>query len=183
MDCSSLAECVAAVIDHRGLTPKKLGGNWAEVGYRAISAKNIKDGKLVQVDSMHLVDETMYHRWMSEEVERGDILITSEAPFGEVLFWDSDEKPVLSQRVFGLKPNKSICDSRYLYYWMKGPLFQGELHGRATGTTVIGLRQPELLKCSVLLPSLDAQKQIGLVLGRIDDAIALNTKLNGYLAV
>lgn len=65
---------------------------------------------------------------------------------------------------------------------MKGPLFQGELHGRATGTTVIGLRQPELLKCSVLLPSLDAQKQIGLVLGRIDDAIALNTKLNGYLA-
>ena len=181
MDCSSLAECVAAVIDHRGLTPKKLGGNWAEVGYRAISAKNIKDGKLVQVDSMHLVDEAMYHRWMSEEVERGDILITSEAPFGEVLFWDSDEKPVLSQRVFGLKPNKSICDSRYLYYWMKGPLFQGELHGRATGTTVIGLRQPELLKCSVLLPSLDAQKQIGLVLGRIDDAIALNTKLNGYL--
>lgn len=182
MDCSSLAECVAAVIDHRGLTPKKLGGNWAEVGYRTISAKNIKDGKLVQVDSMHLVDEAMYHRWMSEEVERGDILITSEAPFGEVLFWDSDEKPVLSQRVFGLKPNKSICDSRYLYYWMKGPLFQGELHGRATGTTVIGLRQPELLKCSVLLPSLDAQKQIGLVLGRIDDAIALNTKLNGYLA-
>lgn len=182
MDCKPLAVCIVSVIDHRGLTPKKLGGDWAKSGYRALSAKNIKDGKLVQTESMKLVDEELYRRWMPQEIEEGDVFITSEAPFGEVLFWNSSEKLVLSQRVFGLKPNHNICDARYLYYWMKGPLFQGELRGRATGTTVIGLRQPELLKCGVALPSMDTQKRISAVLGAIDDKIESNTKLNGYLA-
>lgn len=181
MDCKPLAVCIVSVIDHRGLTPKKLGGDWAKSGYRALSAKNIKDGKLVQTESMKLVDEELYRRWMPQEIEEGDVFITSEAPFGEVLFWNSSEKLVLSQRVFGLKPNHNICDARYLYYWMKGPLFQGELRGRATGTTVIGLRQPELLKCGVALPSMDTQKRISAVLGAIDDKIESNAKLNGYL--
>lgn len=39
MEYKPLADCVVSVIDHRGLTPKKLGGDWANSGYRAISAK------------------------------------------------------------------------------------------------------------------------------------------------
>ena len=178
-----LGECIESVIDHRGLTPKKLGGNWAQSGYRALSAKNIKNGALVQEDSMNRVSNEMYRRWMPEEVERGDVFITSEAPFGEVLYWDSDEKLVLSQRVFGLKVNRDICDSRYLYYWMQSPFFQGELRGRATGTTVVGLRQPELLRCTVKLPARDIQTAIAHVLGAIDSKITLNKQINGYLAV
>lgn len=178
-----LSECVLSVIDHRGLTPKKLGGKWASNGgYRAISAKNIKNGCLVQQETMNLVDEKMYRRWMPEEVDRGDIFITSEAPFGEVLYWDSDEKPVLSQRVFGLKVDPLVCNARYLYYWMRTPQFQGELRGRSTGTTVMGLRQPELLKCEVEIPSLNTQRAISSVLSTIDKKIAVNAKLNGYLA-
>lgn len=37
-----LAEVVDLVIDHRGKTPKKLNGDWAETGYRVLSAKNIR---------------------------------------------------------------------------------------------------------------------------------------------
>lgn len=182
MGCRPLGECIESVIDHRGLTPKKLGGDWAHSGHRALSAKNIKNGALVQEGSMNRVSDEMYYRWMTEEVERGDVFITSEAPFGEVLYWDSDEKLVLSQRIFGLKVNRDICDSRYLYYWMRSPLFQGELRGRATGTTVTGLRQPELLKCMVNLPPRDAQAAIAHILGTIDDKIALNNRINGYLS-
>ena len=181
MGCRPLGECIESVIDHRGLTPKKLGGDWAHSGHRALSAKNIKNGALVQEGSMNRVSDEMYYRWMTEEVERGDVFITSKAPFGEVLYWDSDEKLVLSQRIFGLKVNRDICDSRYLYYWMRSPLFQGELRGRATGTTVTGLRQPELLKCMVNLPPRDAQAAIAHILGTIDDKIALNNRINGYL--
>ena len=176
-----LGECIESVIDHRGLTPKKLGGDWSQFGYRALSAKNVKNGALVQEDAMNRVSNEMYHRWMPEEVERGDVFITSEAPFGEVLYWDSDEKLVLSQRVFGLKVNRDICDSRYLYYWMQSPFFQGELRGRATGTTVVGLRQPELLRCTVKLPARDIQTAIAHVLGAIDSKITLNKQINGYL--
>lgn len=177
----TLGGCISLVIDHRGLTPKKLGGEWAPSGHRAVSAKNIKNGHLINVESMHLVDENMYRRWMTEEVMYGDILITSEAPFGETLYWNSDEKIVASQRVFVLRPSKERCDGRYLYYWMRSPRFQAELAGRATGTTVMGLRQPELLKCSVQLPSLDTQKRIASLLASFDDKIALNARINAGL--
>lgn len=182
MGCRPLGECIESVIDHRGLTPKKLGGDWAHSGHRALSAKNIKNGALVQEGSMNRVSDEIYYRWMTEEVERGDVFITSEAPFGEVLYWDSDEKLVLSQRIFGLKVNRDVCDSHYLYYWMRSPFFQGELRGRATGTTVTGLRQPELLKCMVHLPPRDVQAAIAHILGTIDDKIMFNNQTNGYLA-
>ena len=177
-----LSKCLNNVIDHRGLTPKKLGGSWADTGYRAISAKNIKDGKLVQQDSIRFVCESMYRKWMPEEVSKGDIILTSEAPFGEAIYWNSAEKIVLSQRVFGLKVNPEVCESRYLYYWIKSPEFQGELRSRATGTTVVGLRQPELLKCHVNLPSLERQRQISEVLAAIDEFIQINNQINDYLA-
>ncbi len=178
----SLGECVTLCIDHRGKTPTKLGGEWAEAGYRALSAKNIKTGSIVQHDAIRYVNETLYRKWMPNEIERGDILVTSEAPFGQVFIWDSDEKIVLSQRLFGIRPDKEICDPHYLYYWMCGQQFQGDMRGKATGTTVIGLRQPALLSCRVVLPNLDTQRRLAALLQRIDEKIALNRLTNDYLA-
>ena len=148
-----LGEVVTLTIDYRGKTPLKLGGNWSSSGYRALSAKNIKTGHIVNEDSIRFVDEELYKKWMKDEVQRGDIFITSEAPFGQVYYWDSDEKIVLSQRLFCLRLSEDVC-SKYVYYYMTTGAFQFELDGRATGTTVVGLRQPELLKCRIKLPSL-----------------------------
>ena len=155
-----LGDVVSTVIDYRGKTPLKLGGDWSSNGYRALSAKNIKTGRIVQEETIRFVDEELYKKWMKEEISRGDIIITSEAPFGEVFYWDSDEKIVLSQRLFGLKINHSQYCAKYIYYYMSSYSFQEELKGRATGTTVIGLRQPELLKCNILCSPLAEQKRI-----------------------
>ena len=176
-----LAEVVDLVIDHRGKTPKKLNGDWAETGYRVLSAKNIKTGHIVQTDAIRYVDRDLYQKWMPDEVRRGDVFVTSEAPFGQIYYWDSDERIVLGQRLFGLRLNRTACDPKYAYYWMCGALFQSELRGRATGTTVVGLRQPELLKCTIRLPSMATQKAIANMLGAIDDKIALNYRINDHL--
>ena len=175
-----LGEICKNIIDYRGKTPAKLGADWAKSGYRVFSAKNIKTGNIVQTDSIRYVDENLYRKWMKEEIERGDIIITSEAPFGEVYYWDSDEKIVLGQRLFGLKINE-ICYPKYLYYYMTTAQFQSELKNRATGTTVIGLRQPELLKCTVNLPPLEEQRRIAGILGSLDDKIELNRRINANL--
>ncbi len=175
-----LGEICKNIIDYRGKTPAKLGADWAKSGYRVFSAKNIKTGNIVQTDSIRYVDENLYRKWMKDEIERGDIIITSEAPFGEVYYWDSDEKIVLGQRLFGLKINE-ICYPKYLYYYMTTAQFQSELKNRATGTTVIGLRQPELLKCTVNLPPLEEQRRIAGILGSLDDKIELNRRINANL--
>lgn len=179
IDCN-LGEVVDLVIDYRGKTPLKLGGNWSATGYRALSAKNIKTGQIVNEDSIRYVDEDLYRKWMKDEVQRGDILITSEAPFGQILFWDSEEKIVLSQRLFCLRLSSKVCP-RFVYYYMTTHTFQHELDGRATGTTVIGLRQPELLKCRINLPTYKEQVHIANVLKSLDDKIECNRKINDNL--
>lgn len=177
----ALSNVTELVIDYRGKTPKKLGGDWSDSGYRALSAKNIKTGQLVQLDSIRFVDEDMYRKWMKDEIQRGDILITSEAPFGQIFFWNSDEKIVLSQRLFGIRIKKGF-DPQFVYYYMMTNDFQAEMAGRATGTTVVGLRQPELMKCELRCPDLKTQRIIASILSSIDDKIELNNKINENLS-
>ena len=176
----TLGEITNLVIDYRGKTPLKLGSSWSDSGYRALSAKNIKTGQIVAEDSIRFVDEELYRKWMKDEVKRGDILITSEAPFGQIYYWDSDEKIVLSQRLFDVRLNDEVCH-KYVYYFMTSHHYQKDLEGRATGTTVTGLRQPELLKSTILLPPLSAQRSIASILSSLDRKIELNNKINADL--
>ena len=176
----TVADVILTVIDYRGKTPKKLGGDWSESGYRALSAKNIKTGKIVQEDSIRYVSEKMYRCWMKEEIQKGDILITSEAPFGQIYYWDSYEKIVLSQRLFAVRVNNTFYP-KYIYFYMISSLFQAELDCRATGTTVVGLRQPELLKCKICAPDYQEQKRIADILWCIEQKINNNEMLNNNL--
>lgn len=175
MEYVKLGDLISLVIDYRGKTPLKLKGEWASEGYRALSALNVKTGGLVAEDKIRFVNEDLYHKWMKQEVNRGDILITSEAPFGQVLQWNSDEKIVLSQRLFAIRI-KTDVDKRYVYYYMTSQPFQGELKARATGSTVEGLRQPALMKCRLSLPELPLQHRIASILSTYDTLIENNTK-------
>jgi type I restriction enzyme S subunit len=177
----SLGNITILVIDHRGKTPLKLGGTWSSSGYRAISAKNIQAGSLKSTESIRFVDSLLYKKWMKEEIERYDILITSEAPFGEAMLWNSDEKIVLSQRVFGLRLDQKLADPEYVSLYFQTPQYKSELEARATGSTVRGLRQPELLKTKVILPDLPTQKSIAKILGDFDRKIELNRRMNETL--
>lgn len=172
----TLKDITQLVIDYRGKTPLKLGGNWSDHGYRALSAKNVKTGIIVAEESIRYVDEVLYKKWMKDEVQRGDILITSEAPFGEVFYWNSDEKIVLSQRLFDVRVKRDVC-AQYVYYYMTSYPFQAELRSRASGTTVLGLKQPELLKAKVVLPDYETQQKIAAQLSEIDDKIAINRRI------
>ena len=176
----TVADVISTVIDYRGKTPKKLGGDWSNSGYRALSAKNIKTGKIVQSDSIRYVSEDMYRCWMKEEVQKEDILITSEAPYGQIYYWNSDEKIVLSQRLYAVRINQQFYP-KYVYFYMTSSFFQAELDGRATGTTVLGLRQPELLKCKIFAPDFQEQKRIADTLWCLEQKINNNEAINNNL--
>lgn len=171
-----LGEVIAKIGDHRGRTPPKL----TKGKYRVLSAKNIKTGRIVSEDSVGYFDDELYEKYVRLELLRGDIIITSEAPFGEVYYWNTDEKAALSQRLFSVRMSEDV-DSRYAYYYMISGDFQHEMAARASGTTVQGLRQPELLNCKFAYPPLAIQQRIAAVLGALDDKIELNRKMNANL--
>lgn len=171
----TLIECVSEIIDYRGKTPKKLGGDWEDDGeFRAISAKNIKKNKIVNEESIKKVNKEIYDKWMKKEIQREDILLTSEAPLGETYFWDSEEKIVLSQRVYGIRANKKIITSKYLYAYMQSREFSHELISRESGTTVTGIRQSELEKVKIKVPAYSVQMYVGDMIFNLNRKIHLN---------
>ena len=140
------------IIDHRGKTPKKLGSDWSDTGITVLSAKHIKDGYIVNREQLRFVDTELYNKWMKEELKEGDILLTSEGPMGEMYYLAFNEKYCLSQRLYALRANTDLISSAFLYFWLLSPYTKSDMNGRATGTTVVGIRQSELRKVKVLTP-------------------------------
>lgn len=175
-----LSEAISLVIDNRGKTPKKLGGHWSCSGYRAFSAKNIKSTGVVDEDSIRYIDEQLYKKWMKDEIQRGDLLLTSEAPSGQVIVWDSDEKIVLSQRLYGLRTAKHI-DNFYLKYYLQSDIGQKEITRNNSGSTVGGISAKAFSNILIRHPDLFEQRKIGSFLKNIDQKIELNNRINAEL--
>lgn len=157
-EVGTIDDATSLIIDYRGRTPKKMGSDWSEDGIPAISAKNVKGGRLVRPETFNYVSEELYGKWMKDKLTQGDVLMTSEAPLGELYYLALDARYCLSQRVFALRADPSCCESTFLYHWLSLPSCQTEMAGRGTGSTVVGIRQSELRKVRVLLPPLAVQK-------------------------
>ena len=178
----SLEECLEKVIDYRGRTPKKLGKDWVKNGeYRAISANNVKFDGLIREESIYRGDEELYKLWMKEEVEKGDILLTSEAPSGQAMIWDSDEKIILSQRLYALRVNKNLVDNSYLKYFIQSPLGQKSITRNNSGSTVSGISAKTFKNIKILIPDLENQQAISKFLLTIDQKIQINNQINQEL--
>ena len=155
-----LGECLALLLDHRGQTPGKLGGAFSSEGVQVISAIHIKDGRVKFDERARFVTEEMYVRWMPQPLRAGDVLLTSEAPLGEVAQVPESVPLVLSQRLFGLRGDPGVLLNDYLALLMRSPQVQAQLSQRSSGTTVTGIRQSELRRVSISVPRLDIQREL-----------------------
>lgn len=175
MKAIALGDALELIIDHRGKTPKKLGGDWSETGRRVVSAINVKDSRINDNDH-HYISDQLYSKWMPEQLRAGDVLLTSEAPLGEVAYLEADVDWALGQRLFALRPKPGILYGRYLYYLLMGGQPRSEMFARSTGTTVSGIRQSELVRIALELPSVPDQEAVADTLGALDHKIASNRR-------
>ena len=162
-------QAVELIIDHRGRTPKKLGGDFTDDGVQVISAKNVYGGRLHAGESCRFVPPEMAERWMPMPLEMGDVLLTSEAPLGEAAYLGRPAEFCLGQRLFALRTRPGTANPRFTYYALRSPPVQARLHARATGTTAQGIKQSELRQVELDLPDLAEQERVAAVLGALDD--------------
>lgn len=169
-----LETCMAAIIDYRGKSPRKVSS-----GVPLITAKIVKDGRILPPEEY--IAEEDYHDWMRRGTpEAGDVLMTTEAPLGEVAQLDG-RKVALAQRLITLRGRPGILDNRFLKFAMQSEFVQNQLRARATGTTVHGVRQSELRKVELAVPPISEQRAIGHILGTLEDKIQLNRRMNETL--
>lgn len=177
-----LEDLVDCILDRRGVTPIKLGSTFKDSGHRVISAKVIKGGIVdLSADDARFVDDLTYAKWMRTPLDAGDVILTSEAPLGEVAYLPRKVDWCLGQRLFAIRAESRVLEGRFLYYAMQSSFVKHELLSRASGTTVHGIRQSELRKISVPLPPLSEQRAIATMLGALDDKIELNRKMSATL--
>lgn len=176
----SLNECLSLTIDRRGVTPKKLGSDWVSTGYPVLSANNVKSTGLQKIEDIRYVDEKTYHKWMREEIQRGDILLTSEAPAGEVYVWDSDDKIVVGQRLYALRVKDDI-NPWFLAYYLQSSKGQAEIANKCSGSTVFGISAKTFDHIEVVLPDRSIQDKVVEVLLNIDKKIKTNETLSSKL--
>jgi len=167
----SIEEATETLIDYRGKTPPK-----SDSGIKLITAKVIKDG-FIQGGNHEYISEENYATWMKRGLpKQWDILITTEAPLGEVAQLRSPEKVALAQRVILLRGDPSCIDQQYYFQALKSPFVQAQLKARSTGTTVLGIKQSELRQVEIPCYPLPTQRKIAAVLSAYDDLIENNTR-------
>ena len=170
----TIDESMAAIIDYRGKTPRK-----TTAGVPLITAKVVKDGRIETPDEF--IAESDYTEWMRRGIpEPGDVVVTTEAPLGEVAQL-GNERVALAQRLICLRGKPGVLSNGFLKFLMQSDAVQEQLHSRASGTTVLGIKQSELRKVVLPLPPINEQRAIAHILGTLDDKIELNRRMNETL--
>ena len=170
-----LEEVLEKLIDYRGKTPVK-----TTAGIPMITAKVIKNGFIEEPNEF--IAESDYVEWMRRGMPQyDDVVLTTEAPLGEVAQIKTHDKIALAQRVITLRGKKGILDSSFLKYYLQSPIGQQKLKEKETGTTVTGIKQSELRKIEIEIPDYKPQRRIAAILSALDDKIELNRRMNRTL--
>jgi type I restriction enzyme S subunit len=148
--CDSIIDCInktATKVDHP--TP-----------YKMIRTTNVKNGK-VNLESVKYVEETVYQQWTRRQVPRkGDVILTREAPMGEVGILDSDEKVFLGQRLVSYRAASEKLNNRFLLYCFMSDYIQDQIQKLGSGSTVLHMRVPDSERLKIPLPDLNIQSDV-----------------------
>ena len=171
-------ENIASTIDFRGRTPKKLGMDWSDSGYLALSALNVKNGYIDPLADAHYGDEKLYRKWMSgRELKKGQVLFTTEAPMGNVAQVPDDNGYILSQRTVAFETKEDMMTNDFLAVLLKSPLVFNNLSALSSGGTAKGVSQKSLKGLSITVPlDIDEQQKIGSFFKQLDETIALHQR-------
>jgi type I restriction enzyme, S subunit len=173
----SLKSLCLLVADCPHATPK-----WTDSGVVVLRNQNIKAGRL-DLSSPSFTDEDHYlGRIRRANPIVGDIVITREAPMGDVCQIPLGLQCCLGQRQVLLRPDPAKVEPRFLLFALQSPYLQHQIGwNEGTGSTVSNLRIPVLEALRVPTPPLAVQREIALLLGALDDRIALLRETNATL--
>jgi type I restriction enzyme S subunit len=148
-----------------------------ETPYEMIRTTNIKSG-FIHLDEVRYVSEETFEKWTRRsKPEFGDVVLTREAPVGEVgRCTYRDRNIFLGQRIFHYRPNPELLDWNFLAYVLQSRDVQGRIQGMGFGATVQHITVGDAENLTIPCPPLNVQKRIGEALANYDDLIENNRR-------
>lgn len=152
--CEAVCE---RIIDCKNRTPAETPD-----GHPAIRTSNVRNGEFVDKELL-FTDARSYLIWTARgKPQVGDVVITREAPVGEVcMIPERHPEACLGQRMMLYRPNKEIIDPRYFLFALQSRQIQNRLDLISGGSTVGHVRVGDIRSLWMFMPeSKDEQKQI-----------------------
>jgi type I restriction enzyme S subunit len=148
-----------------------------ETEFKMIRTTNVKSG-FIDLEEVRYVTEAVFQKWTRRSRPKyGDVILTREAPVGEVgRFTSDDDKVLLGQRLFHYRPDPKQLDWNFLAYVLQSPQVQGRFKGMGFGVTVDHVRVGDAERLPIPCPPLAIQKKIGDILSAYDDMIENNRR-------
>ena len=177
IETKTIRELCELVVDCPHSTP-----TWTSQGKIVVRNNNIKNGR-IDISSPSYTDEEHYKQRTKRAVPRpGDIIITREAPIGEVGMIPDGVECCLGQRMVLLRPNPDVCNNYYLLYSLQSRFVQHQISwSEGTGTTVSNLRIPHLQQIKIPYLPLKQQEKIASILRVLEEKMNLNRGINENL--
>lgn len=168
-----LLDNIQKVIDFRGRTPKKLGMEWSSQGYLALSALNVKDGYIDFSQDVHYGDQQLYDKWMSgNDLHKGQVVFTTEAPMGNVAQIPDERRYILSQRTIAFEVIPTLITEGFLATLLRTPVMFNKLTALSSGGTAKGVSQRSLAAVDTMVSEdLNEQELIAKFFSHLDDLL------------
>ena len=166
-----VSSVVDAVIDYRGKTPPR-----SVEGIPIISAMHVKRGRVEHCGERFVSQET-YDKWSTRGfIKPGDVLITTEAPIGEVARVPNDQTYLITQRVIAMQIDPVQACERFLMYSLLADSHRKALANLGHGATVSSVFKEDVLGLEIPMPDIYTQQRIGSVLGAFDYLVENNRR-------
>lgn len=161
--------------DYRGRTPRK-----TQRGIFLITARNVRKGFIDYDESKEYIASDEYEIIMRRGKPRvGDVLITTEAPLGNVAQVDREDV-ALAQRIIKYRPKGLDLSSNYLKHYLLSDRFQRSLDANASGSTAKGIKGSILHHLLIAIPPTFAEQEA--IAEALGDADALIESLEQLIA-
>jgi len=156
---------------------------YSDKGLIAFDLMNVnEEGKLRFSERDKFVSPELCKRYSRFILNRGDIVIVMTdmtqrlGILGKCVIIDKDNSYILNQRMGRIIPNNSKILTRYLYYFINSPLFLKPLHSLSKGAVQKYVNTGDIKENKVLVPPIQTQKRIAVILSAYDDLIENNTR-------
>ena len=148
-----------------------------ENGPLLLSAKNIKNGKIICDETDRRISEEEYEKIHTNfSLEVGDVLLTIVGSIGETAILKDCSSITFQRSVAFLRPNGTIT-SDFLYSEIQTQKFQNELDSRKSTSAQPGIYLGDLSEVPIVFTTnLDEQTKIGDYFNNLDHLITLHQR-------
>ena len=167
----------------KGTTPTTLGYSFVSRGINFIKAESVSSDGRFDTEKFAFIDERTHQALKRSILTEGDILFSMAGMvIGKTAVVTKDVLPANTNQALGIiRPDRTVADSRYIHYYLGNKSFNQYINSLVGQSAQPNLNLTEIGNLPILLPPLPIQRRIAEILGRLDDKIEVNRRINRTL--